>query len=119
MDLWRDAASKLRPAPIPSTGPMRLNYRSFDLFQMRGSSNLFTNLKNWLRPADRMRRRFNVLPRLIESLEERTVPNATYYPLSGGSLQQFWANPGLITANNDWSNVPSIEGYNGAGLAAS
>ena len=36
-----------------------------------------------------------------------------YHDLSGGSLTQDWSDAGLITNNDDWSGVPSIEGYLG------
>lgn len=37
----------------------------------------------------------------------------TYFALAGGNLTQSWGNAGLITANDDWSGVPSIVGYLG------
>lgn len=40
--------------------------------------------------------------------------NAQVVPFS-----QNWGNPGLITANDDWSNVPGIVGYRGDNLTAS
>ncbi len=40
----------------------------------------------------------------------------TYFKLSTGDLTQDWGNGSLITANNDWSNVPSIEGFQGVGM---
>lgn len=82
---------------------------------------MFTNLTNWLRPANRARRRLNAISRSIEALEDRTVLNSTYYQLAttAGTMSQDWTNAGLITNNNDWSNVPSIEGYSGAGLVGS
>ncbi|MCA6109806.1 Ig-like domain-containing protein [Bradyrhizobium cenepequi] len=36
-----------------------------------------------------------------------------YFTLANGSLTQDWSNAGLITTNDDWSGVPSIEGYLG------
>lgn len=39
--------------------------------------------------------------------------NEAYYPLSSGDFLQTWSSPGLITANDDWSGVPSIVGYLG------
>lgn len=36
-----------------------------------------------------------------------------YHQLSTGSLQQDWSNTGLITGNDSWANVPSIEGFLG------
>ena len=35
------------------------------------------------------------------------------YRLSDGTFRQDWSNIGLITANNDWSQVASIMGYRG------
>ena len=32
-----------------------------------------------------------------------------YFNLASGSLTQDWSNTGLITANDNWSGVPSIE----------
>jgi predicted extracellular nuclease len=37
----------------------------------------------------------------------------TYFSLASGSLVQDWSNTGLITANDSWIGVPSIEGYLG------
>lgn len=42
-----------------------------------------------------------------------------YWNLAGGSLTQDWSNNGLITANDDWSGVPSIMGYLGDYTTAS
>jgi hypothetical protein len=44
--------------------------------------------------------------------------NATYYTLGNGNLtfNLMAATSGLIATNNDWSSVPSIEGYCGGGL---
>ena len=36
-----------------------------------------------------------------------------YHSLAGGTLTQNWSNPGAISANDDWSGVPSIQGYLG------
>lgn len=36
-----------------------------------------------------------------------------YHSLAGGNLAQDWSNTSLITADDDWSNVPSIVGYRG------
>lgn len=41
-----------------------------------------------------------------------------YHALSTSNFTQDWTNTGLITANDDWSGVPSIMGYRGDGLAA-
>ncbi|MBN8612369.1 MAG: hypothetical protein J0L92_17370 [Deltaproteobacteria bacterium] len=40
------------------------------------------------------------------------------FNLSSGSLTQDWTNLGLITANDSWSGVASIEGYRGDGGAS-
>jgi hypothetical protein len=88
------------------------------------SLNLFTTLTNWLRPAKRKPQRPQRLRTVLETLEDRAVPDATYFrlfdptnPLSTGTFQETWSNTGEITADNNWSGVPSIEGYNGNGLA--
>ena len=75
---------------------------------------MLTTLTTWLRPARPARRirRFSA----VEQLETRDVPNNTAAVLSSGDLFQDWSNTALITANNDWSNVPAIIGFNGAGL---
>jgi len=36
-----------------------------------------------------------------------------YHPLASGPLMQDWSDPNLIVTNDDWSNVPSIEGFRG------
>jgi hypothetical protein len=36
-----------------------------------------------------------------------------YFNLAGGNLSQDWSNTGLITTNDNWSNVPSFEGFLG------
>jgi predicted extracellular nuclease/2',3'-cyclic-nucleotide 2'-phosphodiesterase (5'-nucleotidase family) len=36
-----------------------------------------------------------------------------YFNLGGGNLSQNWSNTGLITGSDDWSNVPSFEGFLG------
>lgn len=43
----------------------------------------------------------------------------TYFSLKTGDFLQNWSNPGLITANDIWSNVPSIVGYLGNGMVGS
>jgi VCBS repeat-containing protein len=43
----------------------------------------------------------------------------TYFSLQGGNFFQDWSDTGLITANDDWSNVPSIVGYLGNGMVGS
>ena len=52
-----------------------------------------------------LRRRKLVGP--IECLEERLTPDATYFPLATGPFLQNWSTA-PITADNDWSTVPSI-----------
>lgn len=43
--------------------------------------------------------------------------DATYWNLFGsGTFSQNWSNTGLITTNNVWTGVPSIEGYRGDDL---
>ncbi|HAY15315.1 MAG TPA: hypothetical protein DCY02_12715 [Armatimonadetes bacterium] len=37
----------------------------------------------------------------------------TFHSLAGGNFSQDWENTGLITANDNWSTVPSITGYLG------
>lgn len=44
--------------------------------------------------------------------------DATYHSLEGGDFEQDWSNAALITANDDWSGVPSIIGLRGDGLAS-
>lgn len=39
--------------------------------------------------------------------------DTAYHPLAGGSFSQDWSNTGLISTNDDWSMVPSLEGYRG------
>ena len=39
--------------------------------------------------------------------------STTYHSLAGGSLIQSWNDPAQITASDDWSGVPSIQGYLG------
>ena len=49
-------------------------------------------------------------------LEPRDVPNAACHPLLTSYLTQNWSNPALITADNNWSAVPSIQGFRGDNL---
>lgn len=44
--------------------------------------------------------------------------DANYFDLSAGPLLQDWSNLGLITTNDDWSGVASIQGYRGDNLTA-
>ncbi len=39
--------------------------------------------------------------------------STNYHSLAGGSLTQNWNNSALVTTNDDWSAVPSIQGYLG------
>lgn len=43
---------------------------------------------------------------------------ADYHSLASGEFFQDWSNTGLITADDNWSGVPSIVGYRGDGLAS-
>ncbi|MDX1976691.1 MAG: ExeM/NucH family extracellular endonuclease, partial [Pseudanabaenaceae cyanobacterium bins.68] len=43
---------------------------------------------------------------------------STPFLLSGGAFTQDWSNIGLITASDDWSGVPSIQGFRGDNLTA-
>jgi predicted extracellular nuclease len=45
--------------------------------------------------------------------------STTRYSLASGSFIQRWTDAGLITANNNWANVPSIVGYLGDDPAGS
>lgn len=57
---------------------------------------------------------------VVESFSFTTVAKATsvYHNFSGGNLTLAVnsATINQITSNNDWSNVPSVEGYCGSGL---
>ncbi len=44
--------------------------------------------------------------------------NAVPHNLGTSNFSQNWSNAGQITTNNDWSGVPSIEGYRGDNLTA-
>jgi len=43
----------------------------------------------------------------------------TFFQLATGDFSQNWSDASLITANDDWSGVPSIQGYRGDGLTGS
>jgi len=43
----------------------------------------------------------------------------TYHVLAVSDLLQDWSNSGLISTDDNWDNVPSIEGYRGDGLSSS
>lgn len=54
----------------------------------------------------------------VEGLEVRQLLSTTPWSLdSQGNFSQNWSNQNLITANDDWSGVPSIVGYRGDNLA--
>lgn len=44
--------------------------------------------------------------------------NISWFLSPSDPFVQTWSNTGLITTNNDWSNVHSINGYSGDGLTA-
>ena len=57
------------------------------------------------------------LARAIEQLEPRQFFNATYFPLTTvNPLNQDWETKSLLSVDDDWSGVPSIEGFDGAGI---
>ena len=58
-----------------------------------------------------------LVSRTVESLETRTLLNASYHPLASSAFTQDWTDVSLIVANNDWADVPSITGYQGDGLS--
>src|ERR1700741_2253762 len=41
-----------------------------------------------------------------------------FFKLANGNFLQTWTNTGLITVNNDWSNVESIVGYKGENVTS-
>ena len=45
--------------------------------------------------------------------------NSTPHDLSASDFSQDWSNIALITSNDDWTGVPSIQGFNGNGLTSS
>ncbi len=45
--------------------------------------------------------------------------DSSTFTLSGGPFTQNWANTGLITVDDNWTGVPSIQGFRGDGLAGS
>lgn len=53
------------------------------------------------------------------TLGSACLADTTPFDLSAGDLSQNWSNAALITANDDWSGVPSIQGYRGDGLTGS
>jgi hypothetical protein len=53
----------------------------------------------------------------IESLEGRTLFNATYHSLATSNFSQDWSTTGpLLTTADDWSGVASVIGYRGDSL---
>lgn len=44
--------------------------------------------------------------------------DGSYHNLADGVLSQGWTDAGIITANDDWSGVPSVIGYRGDGLVS-
>ncbi|MEZ5439931.1 MAG: Calx-beta domain-containing protein [Lysobacterales bacterium] len=53
------------------------------------------------------------------TLGSAAFADTTPFDLSAGDLTQNWSNAALITANDDWSGVPSIQGYRGDNLTGS
>lgn len=45
-----------------------------------------------------------------------SLKNNSYHLLASSSFTQNWSDQNLITTNDDWTSVPSIEGYRGDGL---
>jgi hypothetical protein len=81
---------------------------------------MLTRLRSARRPSAPTRRpELPHLPakssRAIETLESRTLFNATYFDLSSGNFSQNWSDTSALAAN-DWSNVPNIVGYQGNGV---
>src|SRR5262245_10598914 len=55
----------------------------------------------------------------MECLEDRLVPDATYFSLASGNFTQDWSTTGpLLTTNDNWSGVPNIVGFLGDGTGA-
>jgi hypothetical protein len=72
------------------------------------------------RPANRVRftsQASRAVRSAIDTLESRRHLDASYFNLAGGQLLQDWSNVGLITTDDNWSGVPSIQGFRGDGLA--
>jgi hypothetical protein len=51
-----------------------------------------------------------------ETLEDRAMPDATYYNLAAGNFSQDWSNTDAAITTNNWNNIPSIVGYLGDGI---
>lgn len=58
---------------------------------------------------------FTAAPTAVEISAPVHLPpqNSNYFSLAGGNFSQDWSNAAMITANDDWSGVPSIVGYLG------
>src|SRR5437763_1963214 len=52
----------------------------------------------------------------VEHLEDRAVPDATYYNLAAGNFSQDWTGTDAAITNDNWDNIPSIVGYLGDGI---
>ena len=50
-------------------------------------------------------------------LSHSVYADVTGFNLASGNFSQNWTNIGLITANDNWSGVPSIVGFRGDSLA--
>src|SRR5262245_50549500 len=55
---------------------------------------------------------------LLQSLEQRSVPNGTPHVLANGAFTQNWTDTSLIGVSDNWDNVPSIIGYRGDNLVS-
>ena len=55
----------------------------------------------------------------LEGLEDRQMLSAVPWNLATSDFSQDWSNAGLITADDNWSGVPSITGHLGDGLTGS
>jgi hypothetical protein len=53
------------------------------------------------------------LPLVVVALAGASRADMTPFVLASADFSQDWSNTGLITANDDWSAVPSIVGYLG------
>lgn len=52
----------------------------------------------------------------FDEMDRRDVPNATPHALLTSDLTQNWSNISLITVDDNWSAVPSIQGFRGDNL---
>src|SRR5262245_7373954 len=62
--------------------------------------------------SPRLRRRL-----FIQCLDDRIVPDSTPHSLATSDFSQNWSDTSLISANDNWNNVPSIVGYKGVSSA--